>query len=122
MSSYEHDTYLNAYAEDIRRRTKACNRDMLNVDRRWPVRGGYAYLSQLEIETRQRDKNPFSAEQIARGVIVCNHLWKAQGPGSEGQYFCTGWIKYQSCVQGRNAKDGLDCGFRFTADEVSRRA
>lgn len=121
MTLPSHVVYLNAYQLSITSRTRPGNRELQSVDSRYPVVGGFADVSMLEITDGQSSGHPLSEGRIQRGDVVCHHFWKAQGPAGKGQYFCVGWIKSQDCKEGRNPRtDGLDCGFHFNADQVRR--
>ncbi|VDB85051.1 unnamed protein product [Peniophora sp. CBMAI 1063] len=121
MDTLAHNMYLNAYQLSILSRLLPFF-DIRCVESTLPVVGGFAKLSAEEIAAAKAIGLPIADDVINKGEIVCNHLWKAQGPGNEGQFFCVGWIRRSDCKFDRNPKvDKLDCGFRFTAEQVKNR-
>lgn len=122
MDTLAHNLYLNAYLLSIILRLRPSS-DLRCVDSALPVVGGFANLAPEDIAALKAVGPPVAERAIAKGQIICNHLWKAQGPANEGQYFCVGWVNKMACKSGRNPKlDKLDCGFHFTAEQVKNSA
>ncbi|VDB99018.1 unnamed protein product [Peniophora sp. CBMAI 1063] len=121
MDTLAHNMFLNSYQLSILARLLPFF-DIGCVESTWPVVGGFAKLSPEEIAAAKAIGLPIANDAINKGEIICNHLWKAQGPASDGQFFCVGWIRKSDCKSDRNPKvDKLDCGFHFTAEQVKNR-